>query len=305
MSAIDLPQIPPDSAAPAWVPRTDEESTSAFRQAAGRFFRNRPASAGLVVALFFVLTAILAPLIARTPYDFSKLADALQFPSATYPLGTDAVGRDFFSRLVYGARTSMLVGFIVPSIAMLIGLPMGAAAGWFGGWVDTIVTRIIEFMTAFPSILFAVFLVSIFGSGLSKVILFLGLTGWVGVCRLARAQFLALREREFVTAARATGTPEHEIMVRHVLVNAAGPIIVSFTLGIPGAIFGEAGLSFLGLGVNDPLPSWGKMIADAGPYASVYWYLAIIPIACIALSMLSFSFIGDGLRDALDPYGQR
>ncbi len=304
MSAVEAPQITPPSTQ-AWAPKQAVEASSAFKQATERFFLNRPAAIGLLVAGCFLLIAILAPFLARAPYDYSTLADALQFPSATYPLGTDAVGRDFYSRLVYGARTSMLVGFVVPTIALLIGLPLGAAAGWFGGWVDAIVARIIEFMTAFPSILFAVFLVSVFGGGLGKVILFLGLTGWVGLCRLARAQFLSLREREFVIAARAIGTPEWEIMLRHVLVNAGGPIIVSFTLGIPGAIFGEAGLSFLGLGVADPLPSWGKMIADAGPYASVYWYLAIIPIICIALSMLAFSFIGDGLRDALDPYGRK
>jgi oligopeptide transport system permease protein len=296
---------------PAYQPSEIEivpgDATSATRQAINRYFRNKPAAIGLAVALLFIFTAIFANVIAPHSYSFSNLADAYKFPgeSTTYILGTDGVGRDFFSRLVYGARTSMTVGFCVPLLAMLIGVPVGAAAGWFGGRVDAVVTRLIEFMTAFPSILFALFLVTVFGHDLFKLIIFLGVTGWVGACRLTRAQFLTLREREFVTAARATGTPERQIMLRHVLVNAAGPIIIMFTLGVPGAIFGEAGLSFLGLGVNDPLPSWGKMIRDGGIDAAIYWYLAIFPTLCIMLSMLSFSFIGDGLRDALDPYGQR
>jgi oligopeptide transport system permease protein len=285
-----------------------QEAAGTFQQAIQRFVRNRLAVAGVVIAGIFVLAALFAPLIARTRYDFSVLADALTFPGglgSKYPLGTDAVGRDFYSRLVYGARTSMTVGFAVPAIALVIGLPLGAAAGWYGGKIDAAVTRLVEFWTAFPPILLAVFLVTLFGHDLNKLILYLGITGWVGMCRLARAQFLALREREFVTAARAIGMPEREIMLRHVLVNAAGPLIVMFTLHIPGAMFGEAGLSFLGLGVNDPLPSWGKMVAESGRYAAVYWYLAIFPTICIALAMLSFSFVGDGLRDALDPHGER
>jgi len=183
--------------------------------------------------------------------------------------------------------------------------PGGPAAGWFGGRVDATVLRLVEFMTAVPSILLALFLLTLFGHDLQNVIMFQGITGWVGVCRLGRAQFMTLRERDFVTAARALGMSEWSIMIRHVMVNAAGPIIVMFTLGIPGAIFGEAGLSFLGLGVNAPIPSWGKMVAESSRFAAVYWYLAMIPTGCIAVTMLAFSFLGDGLRDALDPQGQR
>jgi oligopeptide transport system permease protein len=305
--------------APATIARTDA-ANSPTRQAIQRFLRNRLAAIGLVFVVLITGGAILSPVIATTAYDYSVLRDALKFPPCVdpkgtagfpaclmmkYPLGTDAVGRDFWSRLIYGARTSMIVGFSVPTIALVIGLPLGAAAGWFGGWVDIVVLRLVEFWTAIPSILLALFLVTVFGHDLNKLILFLGMTGWVGMCRLARAQFLTLRERDFVTAARALGVGEWQIMVRHVMVNAAGPIIVMFTLGIPGAIFGEAGLSFLGLGVNDPIPSWGKMVAESSRFAQVYWYLAMIPTFCIAVTMLSFSFLGDGLRDALDPQGQR
>jgi len=284
---------------------TTGRTQSAFRQAAERFLRNRPATFGAVIAAIFLITGLFAPIIAHTPYFQINLADTLLFPNGKYWLGTDAIGRDFFSRLVYGARTSLTVGFAVPVIAICIGIPLGSAAGWLGGKVDFVVLRIIEFMAAFPAILFAIFLSSIFGSRLGHVVLYLGLLGWVDTCRLTRAQFLTLREREFVTAARAVGTPERQIMLRHVLVNAAGPLIIQFTLAIPGAIIGEAGLSFLGLGVSDPLPSWGKMLSDNAQYAATNGYLIVFPIVCIALTLLSFSFIGDGLRDALDPYERR
>ncbi len=199
----------------------------------------------------------------------------------------------------------MLVGFAAATLSLLIGLPLGALAGWGGGWVDAVVQRIIEIMTAVPGLLIALLLVSIYGSGLTNIILFMGLTGWIGTCRLTRGQFLALREREFVTAARALGIPERRIMVRHVLTNAAGPILLSFAMAIPAAMFGEAGLSFLGFGVNDPIPSWGKMIQEGAPYAQVHWYLGLFPTLILAFAIFSFSFVADGLRDAIDPYSDR
>jgi oligopeptide transport system permease protein len=281
------------------------EGGGLWRDSARRFMSNRLAVAGLVVVGLLMLVALFAPVVALTPYDQSNIAEALQFPSREHPLGTDAVGRDFYSRLVYGARTSMLVGFAVATLAILIGLPLGALAGWRGGWIDLVVLRIIDLMTSVPALLIALFLISIYGSGLVNIILFMGLTGWVGTCRLARGQFLALREREFVTAARALGTPEGRIMVRHVFTNAAGPILLAFAMSIPGAIFGEAGLSFLGFGINDPIPSWGKMISDAISYFQVYWYLMLFPAIILALTILSFNFVADGLRDAIDPYSDR
>jgi ABC-type dipeptide/oligopeptide/nickel transport system permease subunit len=276
-----------------------------WRDGARRFLANPLAVAGLVVVTVVVLAAILAPVIALTDYDEANILETLEFPSAAHPLGTDAVGRDFYSRIVYGARTSMLVGFAASLLSLVIGVPLGALAGWRGGWVDTVVLRIVELMTAVPGLLVALLLVSLYGGGLANVILFLGLFGWVGTCRLARAQFLALREREFVTAARATGTPEGQIMTRHVLTNAAGPILLAFTMAIPGAIFGEAGLSFLGMGINDPIPSWGKMISESSAYILVYWHLALFPTAILAITILAFNFVGDGLRDAIDPYSDR
>lgn len=276
-----------------------------WRDGTRRFVTNPLAVAGLVIVVLVLLAALLAPLIALTDYDEANILETLEFPSPAHPLGTDAVGRDLYSRIIYGARTSMVVGFTAAVISLLIGLPLGALAGWRGGWVDTIVLRLVELFTAVNSLIVALLLVSVFGGGLLNVTLFLGFFGWVGACRLARAQFLTLREREFVTAARALGTRELEIMLRHVLPNAAGPLLLGFTMAIPGAIFGEAALSFLGLGINDPIPSWGKMIAESVSYILVYWHLALFPTIVLALTILGFNFVGDGLRDAIDPYTDR
>ncbi len=276
-----------------------------WRDSARRFAANRMALVGLIGVTLIILVAIFAPWIALTPYDQANILETLKPPGPGHPLGTDAVGRDFYSRLVWGARTSVLVGFAAATLSLLIGLPLGALAGWRGGWVDAVVQRIIEIMTAVPGLLIALLLVSIYGSGLTNIILFMGLTGWIGTCRLTRGQFLALREREFVTAARALGVPERRIMARHVLTNAAGPILLSFAMAIPAAMFGEAGLSFLGFGVNDPIPSWGKMIQEGAPYAQIYWYLGLFPTLILAFAIFSFSFVADGLRDAIDPYSDR
>ena len=266
-----------------------------------RYRRNRAALVGAGIALLILFTAVFAPLLAPTPYDYVVISDVLQAPSAAHVLGTDEVGRDLLSRVIYGARTSMVVGIVVPSIGVLIGVPLGAAAGWFGGRIDFFLLRVIEVTTAIPTIMVALLLVSIWGAGLEHLILYFAIFSWVGIARLTRAQFLSLRDREFVTAARAIGTPSLRIITQHLLPNAAGPIIVVFVLGIPGAVFGEAGLSFLGLGVQDPIPSWGKMISQGAQYMQQSPLIGMVPIVCIALTMLSFSFVGDGLRDALDP----
>jgi ABC-type dipeptide/oligopeptide/nickel transport system permease subunit len=272
-----------------------------LRDAVRSFFKNRLATAGLVVILIFIFMAIFADLIAPAPYYKSVLNESLQFPSWRHLLGTDAVGRDFLSRLIYGARTSLTVGFSVEAVAFAIGLPLGALAGLRGGWVDFIVVRFLEVFTAFPSFLFAIFIMSILGNGLPNVILAIGITSWIDVCRLTRGQLIALREREFVVAARSYGSNDWRVIVRHLLPHALPPLIIMLALGIPSAIFAEAGLSFLGVGINDPIPSWGKMVAESIGYIRVYWYLGIFPTLTIALAMLGFNFVGDGLRDALDP----
>jgi len=271
------------------------------------FFKNRLAVAGLVVVIIFFLMAIFADVIAPTPYYRSVLSENLEFPSLKHLMGTDAVGRDLLSRIIYGARTSLLVGFSVQAIAFGIGLPLGALAGLRGGWVDFIITRLIEIMTAFPNFLFAIFLMSILGTGIPNVILAIGVTSWIEVCRLTRGQLISLREREFVVSARSYGASDWHIVIRHLLPHALPPLLIMLALGIPSAIFAEAGLSFLGVGINDPIPSWGKMVSESLGYIRVYWYMGLFPTLTIALAMLSFNFLGDGLRDALDPtmYNQK
>jgi ABC-type dipeptide/oligopeptide/nickel transport system permease subunit len=298
-------------ATPTTAPLPDQfyrPPTTLWQDAARRFFRNKLAVAALVIMVLLILVAIFADVIAPAPYDYSVLADANQFPNAKHLLGTDTVGRDFLSRLIYGARVSLLVGFSVQGIALLIGVPLGTLAGMFGGWVDYVVMRWVEVLTAIPIWLFALFLISVWrshdtapGSGLLNVVVAIGLIGWVDICRLTRAQLLSLREKEFVLGAYGIGATRLHVALHHLLPNALTPLIVSVTLGVPTAIFTEAGLSFLGFGINDPLPSWGKMVADSSSYIRVYWHLGLFPTLLIAITMLTFSFVGDGLRDALDP----
>ena len=274
-----------------------------WADAVHRFFRNRLAVVGLVIVSFFLFLAVFADVIAPYPYDQAIFTKVLLFPfeDPAHPLGTDDVGRDYLSRLIYGARTSMTVGLSVSLIALLIGLPLGGLAGYRGGRVDFFLSRLIDIMTAFPGLLFAIFLITVWGGGLWKVILVLGLTSWIGISRLVRGQLLSLREKEYIEAARCVGVAQWHIILRHLLPNALTPILVAISFAIPAAIFGEAGLSFLGIGINDPLPSWGKMVGVSGSYVRIYWHLALFPTLLIALSMLGFSFIGDGLQDALDP----
>lgn len=274
-----------------------------WADAARRFFRNRLAVLGLAIVSLFLFLAVFADVLAPYPYDRAVFTKVLLFPfeDPAHPLGTDDVGRDYLSRLIYAARTSMTVGLSVSLIALLIGLPLGGLAGYLGGRVDFFLSRLIDVMTAFPGLLFAIFLITVWGGGLWKVILVLGLTSWIGISRLIRGQLLSLREKEYVEAARCVGVGQRQIIMRHLLPNALTPILVAISFAIPAAIFGEAGLSFLGIGINDPLPSWGKMVGVSGSYVRIYWHLALFPTVLIALSMLGFSFIGDGLQDALDP----
>ncbi|CAA9539362.1 MAG: hypothetical protein AVDCRST_MAG49-682 [uncultured Thermomicrobiales bacterium] len=269
-----------------------------------RFFRHRLAVAGLVVTVALISVALFAPVIAPTSYKDASLIDANKFPSREFLLGTDAIGHDYLSRIIYGLRTSLLVGFAAVAVAIAIGIPLGLLAGLRGGWADFLVMRVVEVMTAFPGILFAIFLVTVVGSGVGNVILVIGVTSWVTLCRLLRAQLLTLREQEYVTAARSIGANELSVAVKHLLPNALAPLIVAVTLAIPTAIFTEAGLSFLGIGINEPTPSLGKMVADSAQFIRVYWHLALFPTLAIALAMLGFTFVGDGLRDALDPRQQ-
>jgi len=268
--------------------------------AARRFARNKLAIVGVVIVGLLIFAAIFADFIAPYAYDAADPTVALQFPSAEHWMGTDEVGRDVYSRIIYGTRISLSVGLGVMAIALLIGIPLGLAAGLLGGPVDYIIMRLVEVFTAVPALMLALLLISVFGGGLLNVILALGIVAWLDACRLLRAQLLSLRERDFVLAARTLGASSARIATRHLLPNAVAPLIVAVTIGIPVAIFAEAGLSFLGLGINDPIPSWGKMVGNALSYMRVYWHLGVFPTLAIALTMLGFTFLGDGLRDAFD-----
>lgn len=274
-----------------------------WQDAVRRFSKNRLAVVGLIIVVFFLFLAIFADLLAPLPYDKADFASVRVLPlvNPRYPLGTDEIGRDYLSRLIYGARTSMTVGITIQFIALLIGVPLGGLAGYLGGKVDFVVTRLIDIMTAFPGLIFAILIISLFGGGMWKVIFALSITSWIGIARLTRAQVLSLREKEYVEAARCMGVTQRGIIFRHLIPNALSPLLVAVSFGIPAAIFGEAGLSFLGIGINDPIPSWGKMVGISGAYVRVSWHMALFPTLAIALAMLGFSFVGNGLRDALDP----
>jgi oligopeptide transport system permease protein len=247
--------------------------------------------------------------LAPHPYDqpdFAVQANELPFIDPVHPLGTDSADRDYLSRLIFGARTSMLVGLIVPLISFSIALPLGGLSGYRGGKVDFIIQRLVDVSTAIPQLLFAIFLLSVVGSGVSRVIFVLGVTAWIDPTRLTRAQFLTFREREFVTAARAIGASDLRIAATHILPNALAPLLVAFTFAVPLAIFAEAALSFLGIGITEPTASWGKMVGSGiGNSIRVYYHLALFPTLLVALTMLGFSFVGDGLQEALDPVRSR
>ncbi len=277
------------------------ESSSLWRDAIRRLLRNRLAVAGGVVVLALCVVALLADVLAPLPYTKTNFGRLNEGPSRDYPLGTDHVGRDMLSRMIYGARVSMLVGLGAQVIVVLIGVPIGALSGQLGGRVDLVLMRLVDVMYAFPNLLFVILVMSMLGAGLTNIFIAIGLTGWVGIARQTRAQVLAIREKEFVEGARALGVGFRRLLLRHVLPNALTPIVVAVTFGIPQAIFTEAALSFIGVGINPPTPSWGQMVGEGQQYLRTYWHLCVFPSIAIGLTMLSFTFLGDGVRDSLDP----
>jgi ABC-type dipeptide/oligopeptide/nickel transport system permease subunit len=266
-----------------------------------RFMRRPMAVAGLVIVLVFVLTAIFAPLLA--PYgagatDFNSL---LTHSSSKHLLGTDELGRDELSRLIWGARASIQAGFFATVLAMVVAVPIGLVAGYYRGWIDTVIARITDVLLAFPFIILAVGLAAILGPSLKNATIALGVAAMPGVIRIARGEALALREEDYVPAAVANGANDLTIIFRHILPNMTSTLLVQATLIIPGAIIGEAVLSFLGLGVQPPTPSWGVMLQDAQSYLSQAPRLAVYPGLAIVLASIAFNVLGDGLRDIFDP----
>src|SRR5205809_4430823 len=288
-------------------PRSDAQGVSAarssslWRDGVRRLLRNRLAVAGGVVVVLLCLIAIFADVLAPWPYTKTNFGRLNEAPTRDYPLGTDQLGRDLLSRMIYGARVSMLVGLGAQIIVVSIGVPIGALSGYVGGRTDLFLTRFIDVMYAFPRLLFVILVMSMLGAGLTNIFIAIGLTGWVGIARQTRAQVLAIKQKEYVEGARALGSRAGRLLFRHVLPNALTPIVVAVTFGIPEAIFTEAALSFIWVGINPPTPSWGQMVGEGQQYIRSYWHLCVFPSIAIAVTMLAFTFFGDGVRDALDP----
>jgi peptide/nickel transport system permease protein len=266
-----------------------------------RLLRNFAFTSGLLLTILLVAAALAAPLLAPHDPNEQDTSRRLEGPAPGHPLGLDDLGRDVLSRVIYGARVSLRVGFSVVILASLIGVTLGAISGYFGGAVDVAVMRLCDILLAFPGILLAIALVAVLGPSLNNVVLALATIGWVGYARLVRGQVLKVREMEYVTAAKALGARSWRVIVRHVLPNVINPVIVMATLGLAGAILAEAALSFLGLGVQPPTPSWGAMLTSGRRYLGLANHLAIYPGIAIMLAVMGLNFLGDGLIDALDP----
>lgn len=262
---------------------------------------NRLALFGTAAGTLLILVALLAPVLTPFAFESQNLPLRLRPPSAAHWFGTDELGRDILSRVVYGTRISMSVGFSVVLVSSLVGLLAGSLAGYYGGWFDEALMRIVDILLAFPGILLAIALVAFWGPGLEKLIFALVSVGWVGYARLVRGQILKVRELDFVRAARSLGASNARIILRHLIPNIIQPILVQASIGMAGAILAEASLSFLGLGVPPPLPSWGAMLNDGRSHLFDAPYLVLFPGAATMLAVLAFNFLGDGLREVLNP----
>ncbi len=273
-----------------------------WRMAFDRFRAHRPAVGGVLVLGAIALLCSFAPLV--SPYDPEKtqLLVIWEPPGPAHPFGTDSLGRDLATRILYGGRISLSVGLLAVTVAISIGTLVGTVAGYYGRWIESVLMRFVDMMYSFPR-LFLLILFSVFFKGmtLGVIVIVLGLLSWMTTSRLVRASFLSLKHREFVEAARCIGASDRRIIFRHILPNSLAPIIVAATLGVAGAIIAESTLSFLGLGIQPPTPSWGNMLKDAGSEMSQAPWVSIFPGLAIFLAVVSINFIGDGLRDALDP----
>jgi len=255
---------------------------------------------GILVALVFILS-IFASWVA--PYDPSAIdiKNILVGPSLAHPLGTDDLGRDVLSRMLWGGRVSLKVGFVAVGIATIIGLVLGSLAGYYGGWVDSTIMRSVDIMLSIPTIFLVLAVIAILEPNIINIMIVIGLTSWMEPARLIRAEFMSLKEREFVTAAHAIGATDSRIMIKHILPNGLSPILVSATMGIGGAILIESALSFLGLGVQPPTPSWGSLLSAGKDNIEIAWWLSVFPGLAILITVLGYNLLGEGLRDAFDP----
>ncbi len=265
------------------------------------FLSNRLAVLGLAIVGSLAVVALFAPFIA--PYDPQAIDTyhILEPPSPEHILGTDGLGRDCLSRLIFGAKISLLVGFVAVGIATVVGTILGALAGYYGSWVDGIIMRFVDIMLCFPTIFLIMAVIAFLEPSIWNIMAVIGLTGWMGVARLVRAEFLSLRKRDFVLASRISGASDLRIVFFHILPNALAPILVSATLGVGSAILTESALSFLGIGVQPPTPSWGNMLTEGKDNLEIAWWLSVFPGLAILITVLGYNLLGEGLRDALDP----
>ncbi len=266
-----------------------------------QFCKNRLAVAGLVTVLALFAIAFLAPYLSRhspTAYDLDAI---LLPPSTAHPLGTDEEGRDVLSRMIYGTRISLSVGFISVFLYVLIGAILGALAGYFGGWVDIVISRAIEIMICFPTFFLILAVLAFIGPSLVNIMAVIGLTSWPGIARLVRGEFLKLRRQDFVLAGKTVGASASRLIFRHILPNSMAPVFVSATFGVASSILVESSLSFLGFGVQPPTPSWGEILSQSRDFMDIAWWLALFPGIAIFISITAYNLVGEGLRDAIDP----
>ncbi|MFH0771359.1 MAG: ABC transporter permease [Candidatus Omnitrophota bacterium] len=266
------------------------------------FIKNKLALFGFIIVGTMALLAVFAPFVATHQPNEIKLDDALKCPSREHILGTDSLGRDLFSRIAYGARISLSVGFIAVGISIFIGVILGSLAGYYGGWTDSIISRFIDIMLCFPTFFLMLSIIAVLGPNILNIMVIIGLTNWMGVARLIRAEVLSLKEREFIEAARAIGASDLRILAYHLIPNGIGPVLVSATLGVAGAILLESGLSFLGLGVQPPTPSWGNILTEAKSTLGIAWWITVFPGLAILITVLGYNLLGEGLREALNPH---
>lgn len=260
---------------------------------------------GFAIIASILLLALFAPLIAPFDPDFINVKAILLPPSSAHWMGTDGLGRDVFSRMLFGAQISLLVGFVAVGISTIIGIILGAISGFYRGWVDTVIMRLVDVMLSIPTFFLILAVIAFLTPSIWNIMVVIGLTSWMGVTRLVRAEFLSLREREFVLSARTLGAGDMRLIFKHLLPNSLTPIIVSTVLGIASAVLIESGLSFLGLGVQPPQASWGNILTDGKEYIQFAWWLSLFPGLAILFTVLGYNLLGEGLRDALDPRSKK
>jgi peptide/nickel transport system permease protein len=286
--------------------KTTNQDIQARQETLGRLFwkrfrKNKLALLGGVIVLALFVVAVCAPWI--SPYDPGQIEirRVLEEPSAKHLLGTDSLGRDVLSRMIWGSRISLLVGFVAVGIASLIGIFLGSLAGYYGGWTDDLIMRFVDIMLCFPTFFLILAVIAFLEPSIWNIMIVIGVTGWMGVARLVRAEFLSLKERDYAVAEKALGAKDFRIIFRHILPNALAPVLVAATLGVAGAILTESALSFLGIGVQPPTPSWGNILTAGKDNIEIAWWLSLYPGLAILITVLGYNLLGEGIRDSIDP----